>query len=89
MSELAGKTLPFDSFGELHRQMVADYPQFARDGLIAMPWAPPKLDPKVEGPVRYPIADFFLTNAICRNSPTMRQCSEELVQGLHYEEAAE
>ena len=89
VSELAGKTLPFDSFGELHRQMVADYPRFARDGLIDLPWSPPKLDPKVEGPVRYPIADFFLTNAICRNSPTMRQCSEELVQGLHYEEAAE
>jgi NADH-quinone oxidoreductase subunit G len=89
VSELAGKALPFDNFGQLHRQMVAQYPQLGRDGLIDLPWAPPKLDAKAQGPVRYPIADFFLTNAICRNSPTMRRCSEELVQGLHYEEAAE
>ncbi|HEU4695902.1 MAG TPA: NADH-quinone oxidoreductase subunit NuoG [Sphingomicrobium sp.] len=89
VSELAGKTLPFDSFGQLRQQMVSEYPQLGRDGLIDLPWGPPKLDAKAEGPIRYPIADFFLTNAICRNSPTMRRCSEELVQGLHYEEAAE
>jgi NADH-quinone oxidoreductase subunit G len=89
VSELAGKTLPFDNFGQLRQQMVAEYPQLGRDGLIDLPWAPPKLDAKAAGPIRYPVADFFLTNAICRNSPTMRRCSEELVQGLHYEEAAE
>ena len=89
VSELAGKTLPFDSFGQLRQQMVREYPQLGRDGLIDLPWSPPKLDAKASGPIRYPIADFFLTNAICRNSPTMRRCSEELVQGLHYEEAAE
>jgi len=89
VSELAGKKLPFDSFAQLRQQMIADYPQLGRDGLVDLPWAPPKLGTKVDGPVRYPIADFFLTNAICRNSPTMRRCSEELVQGLHYEEAAE
>jgi NADH-quinone oxidoreductase subunit G len=89
VSELAGKALPFDSFGQLHQQMVREYPQLGRDGLIDLPWSPPKLSAKAEGPIRYPIADFFLTNAICRNSPTMRRCSEELVQGLHYEEAAE
>jgi NADH-quinone oxidoreductase subunit G len=89
VSELAGKTLPFDSFGQLRQQMVAEFPQLGRDGLIDLAWAPPKLDSKAEGPISYSIADFFLTNAICRNSPTMRRCSEELVQGLHYEEAAE
>jgi NADH-quinone oxidoreductase subunit G len=89
VSELAGKTLPFDSFAQLRQQMVKEFPQLGRDGLIDLPWAPPKLDSKPEGPIRYPIADFFLTNAITRNSPTMRRCSEELVQGLDYEEAAE
>ena len=89
VSELAGKTLPFDSFGQLRQQMVAEYPQLGRDGLIDLPWSPPRLDPDGEGPIRYAIADFFLTNAICRNSPTMRRCSEELVQKLHYEVAAE
>jgi NADH-quinone oxidoreductase subunit G len=89
VSELAGTTLSFDSFAQLRQQLVSEYPQLGRDGLVDLPWSPPKLDSKAEGPVRYPIADFFLTNAICRNSPTMRQCSDELVKGLHYEEAAE
>ena len=89
VSELTGRKLPFDTFGQLRAAMVADYPQLGREGLIHLPWSPPKLDAKAEGPVRYPIGDFFLTNAICRASPTMHRCSEELVQGLHYEEAAE
>ncbi len=89
VSELAGRTLPFDSFAQLRKQMVAEHAGLGRDGLIDLPWSPPALDSKGSGPIRYPISDFFLTNAICRNSPTMRRCSEELVQGLHYEEAAE
>jgi NADH-quinone oxidoreductase subunit G len=89
VSELTGKKLPFDNYDQLRSQMIRDYPELGRDGLIDLPWSPPKLETKAEGRIRYPIADFFLTNAICRNSPTMRRCSEELVQGLHYEEAAE
>jgi NADH-quinone oxidoreductase subunit G len=89
VSELAGKKLPFDNYNQLRAKMIADFPELGRDGLIDLKWAPPKLDAKAKGPIRYPIADFFLTNAICRNSPTMQRCSEELVQQLHYEEAAE
>jgi NADH-quinone oxidoreductase subunit G len=89
VSELAGKTLPFDSFGQLRQQMVAEFPQLGRDGLIDLAWAPPKLDSKAEGPISYSIADFFLTNAICRASPTMHRCSEELVAGVQHKEAAE
>jgi NADH-quinone oxidoreductase subunit G len=89
VSELAGKTLPFDNFGQLRQQMVSEYPELGRDGLIDLPWSPPKLNAKAEGPIRYPIADFFLTNAICRASPTMQRCSEELVRGVQFQEAAE
>ncbi len=89
VSELAGKKLPFDSFTELRAAMIANYPELGREGLIDLKWSPPKLDSKAEGSIRYPIADFFLTNAICRNSPTMRRCSEELVVGVHHKEAAE
>ncbi|WP_028970530.1 NADH-quinone oxidoreductase subunit NuoG [Sphingomonas sp. URHD0057] len=89
VSELAGKKLPFDTFAQLRAAMIIEYPQLGRDGLIDLPWAPPKLSAKVEGPVRYPIGDFFLTNAICRNSPTMQRCSEELVHGVDVREAAE
>ena len=89
VSELAGKKLPFDSFDQLRAKMIKEYPQLGRDGLIDLPWAPPKLSAKAEGPIRYPIGDFFLTNAICRASPTMQRCSEELVQGVQFKEAAE
>ena len=69
--------------------MIADVPELGQDGIIDMKWAPPKLDTKASGPVGYAIKDFYLTNAICRASPTMRRCSEELVQGREYLEAAE
>jgi len=89
VSELVGKKLPFDSFAQLRGRMVKEFPELGRDGLIDLPWAPPKLSAKAEGPIRYPIADFFLTNAICRASPTMQRCSEELVRGVAFREAAE
>ncbi|HUE78100.1 MAG TPA: NADH-quinone oxidoreductase subunit NuoG [Sphingomicrobium sp.] len=89
VSELLGKALPFDSFDQLRAAMVAKHPELGRDGLIDLPWAPPRLDDKADGPVRYPVADFYLTNAICRASPTMRRCSEELLHGHDVAEAAE
>jgi NADH-quinone oxidoreductase subunit G len=89
VSELAGKTLPFDRFDQLRARMIKDFPQLGRDGLVDLSWAPPSLPAKAAGPIRYPIADFFLTNAICRNSPTMQRCSDELVRGLQFKEAAE
>ena len=47
------------------------------------------LTAKASGPVNLPIKDFYLTNAICRASPTMRRCSEELLHGVTFAEAAE
>jgi NADH-quinone oxidoreductase subunit G len=88
-SELAGAKLPFDSYDQLRAAMIAEYPQLGRNGIVDLPWSPPKLDAKAEGPIRYPIADFFLTNAITRASPTMHRCSEELVHGVQFREAAE
>jgi len=90
VSELAGKKLPFDSYDQLRARMIRDFPQLGRrDALIDLPWGPPKLTARADGPIRYPIGDFFLTNAICRNSPTMQRCSEELVRGVAFKEAAE
>ncbi|MGH6728536.1 MAG: NADH-quinone oxidoreductase subunit NuoG, partial [Sphingomicrobium sp.] len=93
VSELASKKLKFDDFAQLRAAMINDVPALGRDGLIDFKWAPPKLDDAVrnraKGAVAYSIHDFFLTNAICRNSPTMQRCSEELVRGINYAEAAE
>ena len=89
VSELAGKKLPLDSYDQLRRAMINEFPQLGRNGLVDVAWSPPKLAAKAEGPIRYPIVDFFLTNAICRSSPTMQRCSEELVHGTQFKEAAE
>ena len=89
LSDLIGKPLPFDRFDQLRAAMISEVPALGTDGIIDMPWSPPKLDAKASGPVGYPIKDFYLTNAICRASPTMQRCSEELVHGREYLEAAE
>ena len=89
VSELAGKALPFDNFAQLRTAMVKEHPELGREGLMGPKWAPPQLDATASGPIRDPIGDFYLTNAICRASPTMQRCSEELVQGVVFREAAE
>ncbi|WP_343520590.1 NADH-quinone oxidoreductase subunit NuoG [Sphingomonas sp.] len=89
LSEKLGKTLPFDSFEQLRAQMFADTPALAEEGLASFEWNPPALDAAGEGEVAYPIADFYLTNAICRASPTMQRCSAELIHGQDFAEAAE
>ena len=89
VSEMLGKPLPFDRFDQLRAAMIADHPQLGVDGVIDWKWAPPKLSADASGPIAYPIKDFYLTNALCRASPTMQRCSEELVQGVTYQEAAE
>jgi NADH-quinone oxidoreductase subunit G len=89
VSDLLGKPLPFDRFDQLRRAMHDDTPALARDGLIDLPWAPPVLDTGASGAMEYPIKDFYLTNAICRASPTMQRCSAELVHGQVMAEAAE
>jgi NADH-quinone oxidoreductase subunit G len=91
LSDLTGTRLPFDRFDQLRAAMIADTPALGlpEGAVIELGWKPPKLDGKAGGPVDYPIKDFYLTNAICRASPTMRRCSEELVHGVEFREAAE
>ncbi len=89
LSEKLGHTLPFDSFEQLRAAMFAEVPALANEGLVRFDWNPPALGSDASGPVVYPIADFYLTNAICRASPTMQRCSAELVHGQDYAEAAE
>jgi NADH-quinone oxidoreductase subunit G len=89
VSDLIGKPLPFDRFDQLRAAMIAEVPALGSDGLIGLPWAPPSLPAKASGPVTLPVKDFYLTNAICRSSPTMQRCSAELVHGETFAEAAE
>jgi NADH-quinone oxidoreductase subunit G len=89
LSDRLGRTLPFDSFEELRAAMASEVPELGQEGLVAYTWAPPSLPTGGSGPVTYPIADFYLTNAICRASPTMQRCSAELLHGEDFAEAAE
>ncbi len=89
LSEKLGTVLPLDTIEELRAAMALDCPDLATLGLVTFPWSPPALDAKGQGEVSYPIKDFYLTNAICRASPTMQRCSAELVHGQAFAEAAE
>ena len=89
LSDLIGRPLPFDRFDQLRAAMIADTPALGQDGIVDFDWSPPKLSAKASGPIALPIKDFYLTNIICRASPTMRRCSEELLHGVEFAEAAE
>ena len=90
LSEVLGNTLPFDSLAGLREEMYADVPALRQLGLVEFDWSPPALDGAASGVIEgYPIRDFYLTNAICRASPTMQRCSQELIHGEAFAEAAE
>ncbi len=89
LSQVLGHTLPFDSFAELRAKMFADVPALGAEGLVDFGWSAPKLATGATGEFAYPIKDFYLTNAICRASPTMQRCSAELLHGAEFAEAAE
>jgi NADH-quinone oxidoreductase subunit G len=92
LSDALGRPLPFDSHAELRGRLFADHPELAQPGLIALPWAPPKLKAAklAKGTaLTYPIKDFYLTNPIARSSPTLQRCSAEILHGTAFAEAAE
>jgi NADH-quinone oxidoreductase subunit G len=90
LSDVADSTLPFDSLDQLRAAMAKAVPALGREGLAGYDWNPPALpDKPVDDIADYPIKDFYLTNAICRASPTMERCSAELIHGIEWLEAAE
>jgi NADH-quinone oxidoreductase subunit G len=82
LSDVLGARLPFDSFDGLRAAMAGEEPALGVEGLADYGWSVPKLPAKPKGEITgYPIKDFYLTNAICRASPTMQQCSSEILHG--------
>jgi NADH-quinone oxidoreductase subunit G len=78
LSAAVGRTLPFDSLGELRRRLRAAYPILAQtDRVTPAGWGvfgePGPIDPH---PFAYPIADFYRTDPISRASVTMAECSD-------------
>jgi NADH-quinone oxidoreductase subunit G len=89
LSEVLGAKLPFDSFDALRAQMAKAVPALGVEGLADYGWSVPSLPTGASGEFGSPIKDFYLTNAICRASPTMQLCSAELIHGVEFAEAAE
>ncbi len=90
LSDVLGKKLPFDTLDQLRAAMAAVVPALGIEGLADYGWSVPDLPAAPKDDIaNYPIADFYLTNAICRASPTMQRCSSELVHGDEMLEAAE
>jgi len=90
LADALGVSLGFDSFAQCRAAMIAAVPTLGVEGLADYGWTVPKLPAKPEArAIPSPIKDFYLTNAICRASPTMQRCSEELIHGADFAEAAE
>ena len=89
LADALGVEIGFDSFEDLRTAMVAAVPALGVEGLADYGSTLPSGGGSASGEVTYPVADFYLTNAICRASPTMQRCSAELLHGEDLAEAAE
>ena len=91
LSDVLGKTLPFDNLSQLRGAIAASHPHLGTTGLAAVEplAAPAGPAPAVSGTIVYPIQDFYLTNPIARASPTLQRCSAEILHGETFQEAAE
>jgi len=88
LSEVLGKTLPYDNIDALRAAIIADAPHFAeRDVLPVRPGADPNVwqaigrSGPVNGalPIRSTITDYYLTNPLARASEAMAECSRLFV----------
>jgi NADH-quinone oxidoreductase subunit G len=91
LSDVLGKTLPFDTLAQLRAAMAAEVPRLGVAGLTPIEPLPAFAGtaPAVSGEIVYPIEDFYLTNPIARASPTLQRCSAEILHGQTFQEAAE
>jgi NADH-quinone oxidoreductase subunit G len=95
LSGVLGKTLPYDSLGDLRAKMIADHPTFGQVDYAPGAADLAGFDPAQLGaegkvssdPLRSPITDFYLTNPIARASKTMAECSR--LKAVAYQVAAE
>ncbi len=81
LSERLGKTLPYDSLGELRARLVQLNPVFAAiDTLERAAWADFGAAGEVAAaPFDLPIENFYMTCPISRASKTMAACTEAFV----------
>ena len=90
LSDVVGKTLPYDSFAALRARTAAEWPHLGEEGIAA---AEGTIDFGAGGDfddtrIGYAVDDFYTTNAIARASDVMQECSM-MVRGELGLEAAE
>ena len=78
LSEVLGRTLPFDDLGAVRARLVEVNPTFANvDGVEAAAWDAFGSDgPMDPAPFASPIGNFYMTDPIGRTSPTMARCTK-------------
>jgi NADH-quinone oxidoreductase subunit G len=78
LSEVAGKTLPYDNLDQLRAKMVEAAPHFADvDFVTTAEWCAFGTEGSVSNAAfANPITDNYLTNAISRASGIMAECSQ-------------
>ncbi|QQN73589.1 NADH-quinone oxidoreductase subunit NuoG [Croceicoccus sp. YJ47] len=90
LADALGVSVGFDSFDELRSAMHREVPSLAIDGLAEFGATLPAGGGDASGVIdAYPVKDYYLSNPICRASPTMQRCSAELLHGEEVAEAAE
>jgi len=83
LSEVLGRKLPYDSFGQVRRRLSEVNPIFASTDIVAAAtWKDFGAAGTIEAtPFNYPVANYYMTDPISRASRTMAQCTEEFVTG--------
>ncbi len=81
LSEVLGKTLPYDNLGEVRARLSEVAPSFATlDDLVAAAWGDFGTPGAVaSADLALDEADFYQTNPICRASATMAACSSVIL----------
>lgn len=94
LSERCNKTLRYDDLFQLRERIEREWPHFGMiDEIVIGGWsAVPAQGSASAEPFGQTIDDFYATNVIAKNSPTMQKCSALFVRGEDFQpvpEAAE
>ncbi|WP_310474006.1 NADH-quinone oxidoreductase subunit NuoG [Sandarakinorhabdus sp.] len=80
LSSVLGQKLPYDDLSALRQRIAGEWPDLARDGLIARASTLPAADAAlVKGPLHHIYSNYHLTNPVARASATMAACVSSLV----------
>ncbi len=84
LSAVMGQALPYDTQMQLWERMTKEWPHFGEpDQIKAAKWEAFATDAKGrvdKEDFKNPISHYYLTNAICRASNTMRECTAQFEQ---------